>query len=314
MPDIISLGEPLVEFNAEAVGGPRTGSLFSIGFGGDSSNFAVAASRLGGRSGYLTKVGGDSFGGLLQELWHEEGVDGSHVIVDPARPTGLYFIMRYGAASEFVYRRSDSAASTLAATDLPDGWVESARLLHVTGITQAISGSASETVFAAIERARAADTLVCYDPNIRPAIWPIHTARAVARHTISMVDVVLPNLEEGRLLTGYEEPSAIAQEMLELGAPLVVLKMGGSGAIVATEEGLTPIPSLQVRATDPTGAGDTFDAAFAVARVEGRDPVDCAMFASAAASRVVQSLGAVNPIPTRRQADELLEELRAAAA
>jgi len=70
LPDIVSFGEPMVEFNAESVGGPRTGSLFSLGYGGDSSNFAVAASRLGGRSGYLTRVGADHFGALLQDLWH----------------------------------------------------------------------------------------------------------------------------------------------------------------------------------------------------------------------------------------------------
>lgn len=311
MADIISLGEPMVEFNAEAVGGPRAGSLFSTGFGGDSSNFIVAASRLGGRAGYLTKIGSDVFGGMLQQLWHEEGVDASSVIVDEARPTGLYFIMRYGANSEFIYRRSGSAASTLEPSDLPDGWVERAKLLHVTGITQAISPSASDSVFAAIDRARSHRVLISYDPNIRPAIWPLHTARAVARYTIGMVDVALPNLEEGRLLTGYEDPKAITQELLQLGAPLVILKMGGSGAIVASHEEYAAVPSLQVRAKDPTGAGDTFDAAFAVSMVEGRPPVEGATFASAAASEVVQKLGAVTPIPTRRRADELYERLAA---
>lgn len=311
MPDIVSFGEPMVEFNAEAVGGPRTGSLYSIGFGGDSSNFAVAVSRLGGRSGYLTRVGADSFGSLLRQLWHDEGVDASPVIVDEDHPTGLYFIMRYGATSEFVYRRSGSAASKLLPTDLPDGWVENARLLHVTGITQAISASACETVFASIERARAAETIVSYDPNIRPALWPLHTARAVARYTIPLCDVVLPNLDEGRLLTGYEDPKAITQELLALGAPLVVLKMGGSGAIVATADSYEPVSAIPVMAKDPTGAGDTFDAAFAVAWLEGRTPTDAALFAAAAASEVVRSLGAVNPIPARHRVDELCRELGA---
>lgn len=309
MPDIVSFGEPMVEFNAESVGGPRTGSLYSIGFGGDSSNFAVAASRLGGRGGYLARVGADSFGGLLQQLWHEEGVDASHVIVDDTHPTGLYFIMRYGATSEFVYRRAGSAASTLSPADLPEGWIEQAKILHVTGITQAISASACETVFAAIERARAAKTLVSYDPNIRPALWPVHQARAVARYTVPLCDVVLPNLDEGRLLTGYEDPRAITQELLQLGAPLVVLKMGGSGAIVASADEYTAIPAIPVLAKDPTGAGDTFDAAFAVSMLEGRPPVEGAMFAAAAASQVVQNLGAVSPIPTRQRADELFAQL-----
>ena len=313
MSDIVSFGEPMVEFNAEALGGPRTGSLYSIGFGGDSSNFAVAASRLGGRAGYLTRVGADSFGSLLQQLWHDEGVDASQVIVDDVHPTGLYFIMRHGATTEFVYRRTGSAASTLSPSDLPPGWVEQAKILHVTGITQAISQSASDTVFAAIERARAAGTKVTYDPNIRPRLWSLHTARAVARYTVPLCDVVLPNLDEGRLLTGYEDPRAITQELLALGAPLVVLKMGGSGAVVATQDEYIAVPALSVLAKDPTGAGDTFDAAFAVSMVEGRSPADGALFAAAAASQVVKNLGAVSPIPSRHQADELYEELAQSA-
>jgi len=313
MSDIVSFGEPMVEFNAEAIGGPRADSLFSAGFGGDSSNFAVAARRLGGRVGYLSRVGADPFGAMLQQLWHDEGVDASHVIVDEAHPTGLYFILRHGAMTEFQYRRAGSAAAQLAPADLPPGWIESAKLLHVTGITQAISRSAQDTVFEAIDRARGADTIVTYDPNIRPALWPLHTARAIARYTIPLCDVALPNLDEGRLLTGYEEPRAITQELLGLGVDMVVLKMGGSGAVVATADEYIPIQTREVVAKDPTGAGDTFDAGFAVATVEGRSPEDAARFGAAAASRVVQGLGAVSPIPRRREADEVFAELAASA-
>jgi 2-dehydro-3-deoxygluconokinase len=302
----------MVEFNAEALGGPRTGSLFSIGFGGDSSNFAVAARRLGASSGYLTRVGADSFGSLLTQLWHEEGIDSTNVIVDEAHPTGLYFILRHGAMTEFVYRRTGSAASMLSPEDLPDGWVENAKILHVTGITQAISASASDTVFAAITRAKASNTKVTYDPNIRPRLWSLDTARAVAKYTVALCDVILPNLDEGRLLTGYEDPRAITQELLALGVPMVVLKMGGSGAVVATADSYVSVPARSVLAKDPTGAGDTFDAAFAVAMLEGRPAEEGALFAAAAASQVVQNLGAVSPIPSRQQADRLYEELATA--
>lgn len=312
--DIVAFGEPMVEFNAEAVGGPRMGSLYSIGFGGDSSNFAVAASRLGGRSGYLTRVGEDQFGVLLRKMWTAEGVQAEHVITDAEHPTGLYFIVREGTAPEFVYRRAGSAASRLQPADLPDGWIEQARVLHVTGITQAISRSACDTVFAAIERASRASTLVTYDPNIRPKLWSLDAAKAIARYTIPLCDAVLPNLDEGRLLTGHDDPRAITDALLALGAPLVVLKMGGAGAAVATAEGYQAVPALKVRAKDPTGAGDTFDAAFAVALVEGRGPTEAAVFGAAAASQVVQSLGAVNPIPSRHVADALFAELMELAA
>ncbi|TDD96119.1 sugar kinase [Jiangella asiatica] len=314
MPEIVSFGEPLVEFNAESVGGPRPGALYSTGFGGDSSNFAVAVSRLGGDAGYLSRVGDDGFGRMLLELWKTEGVDAGHVVVDPGHPTGVYFILRDGTTAEFVYRRCGSAAAQLTPDDVPPDWIENARLLHVTGITQAIGRGSCDAVFQAIDVARAAGTTVTYDPNIRPQLWPLHEARAVTRYTAGMCDVVMPNLEEGRLLTGREDPHDIADELLELGAPMAVLKMGSAGAVVATAREHVRVPALQVRATDPTGAGDTFNAAFAVALVEGRAVADAARFASAAASHVVQGLGAVNQIPRRRLADRLLGELTAADA
>lgn len=309
MPEIVSFGEPLVEFNAEAIGGPRAGALYSIGFGGDSSNFAVAASRLGGDAGYITRVGEDRFGRMLLELWRDEGVDASRVVVDADHPTGLYFIVRDGTAAEFVYRRTGSAAAQLGPGDIADGWIESATLLHVTGITQAIGRAACDAVFHAVERARSAGTVVTYDPNIRPKLWPLHEARAVTRYTASMCDVVMPNLEEGRLLTDREDPYEIAMELLELGAPLAVLKMGSAGAVVASADDYTRIPAMHVRSIDPTGAGDTFNAGFAVATVEGRSPAEAAMFGSAAAAHVVQGLGAVNSIPQRRLAERLTGEL-----
>jgi 2-dehydro-3-deoxygluconokinase len=312
VPEIVSFGEPLVEFNAESVGGPRQGALYSTGFGGDSSNFAVAVSRLGGDAGYLTRVGDDGFGRMLQELWKTEGVDAGHVVVDPGHPTGVYFIVRDGTAPEFVYRRTGSAAAQLVPGDVPPDWVENARLLHVTGITQAIGRGACDAVFQAVDVARAAGTTVTYDPNIRPQLWPLHEARAIARYTAAMCDVVMPNLEEGRLLTGQEHPEEIAAALLALGAPMVVLKMGSAGAVVATADGCLRVPALPAKATDPTGAGDTFNAAFAVAMVEGRSAAAGAMFASAAASHVVQGLGAVNSIPRRRLADRLLSDLATA--
>lgn len=312
MPEIVCFGEPLVEFNAEAVGGPRAGALYSVGFGGDSSNFAIAAARLGGDSGYLSRVGADRFGQMLLELWRIEGVDASHVVIDSDHSTGLYFIVRDGTAAEFVYRRTGSAAAQLSPGDVPTRWVEDARLLHVTGITQAISRQACDAVFHTVDRAREAGTMVTYDPNIRPKLWPLHEARAVCRYTASMCDVVLPNLEEGRLLTGREDPRSIVMELLELGASLAVLKMGSAGAVVGSADAYVRIPAVQVRALDPTGAGDTFNAAFAVATVEGRSPAAAAMFGSAAASHVVQGLGAVNSVPQRRLADQLTTELAAA--
>ena len=123
--DIICMGEPLVEFNETRPG------LFQQGFGGDTSNCAVAAARQGARVGYLTAVGADAFGDRLLALWQHEGVDTGHVIRDSNHPTGHYFVTHGADGHAFTYHRKGSAASCMRASDLPLGYIGAARMLHV---------------------------------------------------------------------------------------------------------------------------------------------------------------------------------------
>ena len=167
--DIVALGEPLIEFNQTRAADPRA---YVQGFGGDTSNMAIAAARLGARSGYVTRLGGDSFGRLFRELWAEEGVDMRGVAIDADAATGIYFVTHGAQGHEFSYLRAGSAASRMRPETLPLDVVRSARLLHVSGISQAISASACDTVFAAIDEANAAGALVTYDPNLRLKLWP----------------------------------------------------------------------------------------------------------------------------------------------
>src|SRR6476646_8901038 len=167
--DIVALGEPLIEFNQTRAADPRA---YVQGFGGDTSNMAIAAARLGAHAGYVTRLGGDSFGRLFRELWTEEAVDMRGVAIDADAATGVYFVTHGAQGHEFSYLRAGSAASRMRPETLPLDVVRSARLLHVSGISQAISASACDTVFAAIDEASAAGALVTYDPNLRLKLWP----------------------------------------------------------------------------------------------------------------------------------------------
>jgi 2-dehydro-3-deoxygluconokinase len=155
--DIVALGEPLIEFNQAHVEDPDT---YVQGFGGDTSNMAIAAARLGARVGYVTRLGGDAFGRLFRDLWAAEGVDMSGVVTDTDAATGVYFVAHNEHGHEFSYLRAGSAASRMRPDTLPLDVIRSARLLHVSGISQAISASACDTVFAAIDEASAAGALV----------------------------------------------------------------------------------------------------------------------------------------------------------
>jgi len=293
MADIVSLGEPLFEFNQV----PGSDD-YRQGFGGDTSNFAVAAARAGASVAYLTRVGDEPFGRRFVEMWRAEGIDTSAVELDAGAPTGLYFISHGPAGHVFSYRRAGSAASLMRFTDAFAARVASARLLHVSGISQAIGTAACDCVFDAIAHARAHGVRVSYDLNYRPALWPAARARAVAQATIALADVFLPSLDEAKLLFGIDEPRAVIAHAHALGARAVAVKMGARGAIVSDGAAITQVPAPVVDAVDATGAGDCFAGVLAARLVAGDAFADAARAACAGAALSTTGFGAVDPLPT----------------
>jgi 2-dehydro-3-deoxygluconokinase len=298
---MLAIGEPMLEFNSVNDGPLDSATQFAVGYGGDTSNFAVAAARSGARVGYLTRIGDDPFGATLSRLWRDEGVDTSWVIREPGGRTGIYFVSRGRDGHAFTYYRADSPASRLTPADVPEPVVAKARLVHLTGITQAISPSARDAAFHAIALARANDTLVSYDPNFRAALWPMCQAREVILRSLELCDLALPNLDEGRLLTGADSPEQVLAELVALGPKVVVLKMGEAGALVAEAGTVTHVPAHPVTAVDASGAGDTFDGAFTARLLDGATAVDAARYAAVAAALTTTGHGAVRPIPRRAE-------------
>ncbi len=216
---IVALGEPMIEFNQTRAGEPH----YLQGFGGDTSNVAIAAARQGAAAAYLTKIGGDEFGRMLLDLWRSENVDTDGVRLDKPARTGLYFVTHGNDGHQFSYYRADSAASRMTPADLDLDLIRGARFLHVSGISQAISASACETVAAAIAAARTAGVKVCFDSNLRLSLWPLERARAVIHGTVTSSDYFLPSIEDARALTGLEQPGSIVDWYLDAGAKTVLL-------------------------------------------------------------------------------------------
>ena len=301
MSDLLAIGEALVELNQPADGAP-----FVQGCGGDTSNAMIAAARLGADAAYFTAVGADRFGQTLTELWLTEGVDASRIVVNGGAHTGLYFVTHGPDGHSFSYLRAGSAASRIAETDLPVDRIRETKILHVSGISQAISSSAADAVFAAIDIAHDANRLVSYDPNLRLKLWPLRRARAVIHEAMRSCDIALPGLDDALALTAESDPDAIVDFYLRLGARLVVLKLGKSGALVATANGRERIAARPVAAVDATGAGDCFDGAFLAEFVRAADPFAAARFANVAASLSTLGYGAVAPLPRRADVEAAL--------
>src|SRR5690606_9127193 len=188
---------------------------------------------------------------LLLQTWRNEGVDVSGMICDEQANNGLYFVQHTAEGHRFSYARHESAAARMQPVDLQHGLVERSRYLHVSGISLAISTSACDTVFAAMERARHAGTMSCLDANLRVQLWPMSRARAILREAIAQCDVFLPGLDDMASMTGLEQPDAILDWIRTVNdRAIVVLKMGSRGVILDDNATRTPVAPRNVHAVD----------------------------------------------------------------
>jgi len=292
--DILALGEAMVEFNQTS---EASGRLYLQGFGGDTSNFAVSAARQGAQVGVLSALGDDVYGAMLRAMWREEGIDDSGVATDADAFTAIYFVTHDAAGHHFSFFRRGSAASRMTFAQLPIEAFASTRVLHVSGISLAISESARETCFAAMRAARAAGAMVSFDTNFRATLWPLATARAAIDEAIALADICLPSHDDLAALTGLDAPEALIGHCLARGARIVALKHGAAGAWVADATRQVRIAPHPCKPVDATGAGDAFGGAFVARIVAGDDLEGAGRYAAAAAALSTEGYGAVEPIP-----------------
>ena len=302
--DILALGEPMVEFNQTGASDAR---VYLRGFGGDTSNAAIAAARQGARVGYLSAVGDDVYGGMLRALWAREGVDQASVATNPLGFTAVYFVDHDAQGHHFSFFRRGSAASLMRPADLPAQRIAQAKVLHLSGISAAISESACDTCLAAVDIARSAGVQVSFDTNLRLKLWPLARARAVMSEFIRLADICLPSFEDVSAISGLSDPDALADWCLALGAKTVVLKMGSRGALVRDGSRSLVLPAHPCKPVDATGAGDTFGGALLARLVAGDGFEAAARYAGVAAALSTQGYGAVEPIPRTPQVRAALE-------
>lgn len=298
---LLCLGEPMVEFNQTS-----DPDHYLFGHGGDTSNCAIAAARAGANVAYFTALGQDPFGDSLMQLWAHNGVDASHVLRDANAPTGAYFVHHGPEGHSFSYLRANSAASLLGPADMPRDLISGSGIIHLSGISMAISVSACDAVFEAMAVARAAGVSVSFDVNLRLKLWPLPRARALVRHAVEQSDILFAGLDEARLLTGLETEQSILDHYLAAGAKIVALTMGGRGCIVANAAQRESIAGCALECVDATAAGDTFDGNFLADYMKHGDPFRAALFANAAAALSTSGYGAVAPMPTRAQVESFM--------
>jgi len=297
--DIVALGEAMVEFNQRPHEHADDAPLYLQGFGGDTSNAAIAAARAGAQVAYLTRLGQDRWGDRLMDLWQRENVGIQGILREHPAPTGMYFVSHDAQGHHFSYARAGSAASRMQPQDLTH-WADSiaqSQWLHLSGISLAISASACDTAFAAMAHARSSGTRVALDSNLRLSLWPLARAQACIRHAVSLCDLFLPSMEDMTALTGLTQAADIIAWSHAQGAAQVVLKLGADGALASDGKNQQGLAGHAVTAVDATGAGDCFAGNLLARLSAGDDLWSATAYANAAASLSVQGFGAVGPLP-----------------
>ncbi|GAA3159810.1 sugar kinase [Planomonospora alba] len=303
MTDLVTLGETMALFTARRTGLLRHARDFDLGVGGAESNVAIGVTRLGLRAAWIGRVGDDEFGALVRATLAGEHVDVSRAVVDAGAPTGLMVKGRRSAdAVDVRYYRSASAGSRLRPDDLDPGLIRAARVLHVTGITPALSDSARDAVRAAVAEARDAGVFVSLDVNYRRALWTPGAAAAGLRELVAAADAVFATEAEARLFTGGPEsdgPAALARSLAALGPRHVLVKLGARGALAFCDGVVRRAEPYPVTEVDPVGAGDAFAAGWLADRLAGADPERCLATACAAGACAVTASGDWESLPRR---------------
>ncbi|GAA4238597.1 sugar kinase [Actinomadura meridiana] len=306
--DLVTFGETMARLENPVVGPMRHARALDLGVGGAESNVAIGMCRLGGTAAWFGRVGDDEFGRLITTVLAGEGVRLDHTVVDRSAPTALLFKeRRSGTLTRVQYYRKGSAGSRLDPSDVPHDLVRSARVLHVTGITAAISATARQALDDAVETARDAGVPVSLDLNYRQALWTPTEAGDCLRKLVKRADLVFATEQEARLVVpdSGDDLAALAASLGALGPRDVLVKRGAAGVVALCEGDLVVQPAHRVPVIDPVGAGDAFAAGYLAEFVRGRPVADRLDTATAAGAYAVTVRGDWEGLPSRADLDLL---------
>ena len=258
MSDVVTLGETMALVAAPEIGLLRHATSLRLSCGGAESNVAVGVARLGHRVAWIGRVGADEFGVMVRRMLAAEGVE-ARVRVDPDAPTGLMVkYRRTGTVTQVLYYRKGSAGSRLDRSDIDADLIRSARVLHLTGITPALSQTARDAVGYAVEVAAEAGVTVCLDLNYRSKLWSPEQAGPVLAGLVARADILFATEPEARLVVDGTGPAELGRALAALGPGQVVIKRGALGAVAVVDGEALEVLPYPVTEVDPVGAGDAF--------------------------------------------------------
>ncbi|HKT00534.1 MAG TPA: sugar kinase [Rugosimonospora sp.] len=301
-PVAVTLGETMALLGNPRVGPLRHAYTLELSCGGAESNMAIGLSRLGHRVAWIGRVGDDEFGAMVRRTLAAEGVDTRAVVVDPAAPTGLMVkSRRTSALTRVTYYRAGSAGSRLCPQDVDPGLLGAARVLHLSGITPALSESAREATRYAVRLARDSGVTIALDLNYRRLLWPPEQFAAELTGLVRDADVVFATEPEARLLVDGADAEALARGLAGLGPRQVLVKRGERGAVGLVDGVPHTVPPYPVVEVDPVGAGDAFAAGYLCGLLDGEPATARLATAARAGAFAVSVAGDWEGLPDRAE-------------
>ena len=303
--EVVTLGECMaLAFPPEPVGLEES-AVLRLDLAGAESNLCIGLSRLGVKARFISRVGDDPFGRRIRRVLEQEGVDTQALLTTPGAPTGVFFREHFPDGLRRVYYyRAGSAASRFAPEDLQVDWFQGARLVHLTGITPALSPSCAAACQCAIEIARQVGARVSFDPNYRSPLWKPEQARAALLPLVAQTDILLLGHEDAAALFNTQlgiDPmveSEMMRQLAGLGVGLVVLKRGERGACALVGDEIIDTPAVPVQqVVDPVGAGDGFDAGFLAGWLRGDPLLECLRLGTMVGAAAVSVMGDYDGYP-----------------
>ncbi|KGT95140.1 2-dehydro-3-deoxygluconokinase [Erwinia typographi] len=304
--DVVTIGEAMAMFVATEAGELAAAERFVKRIAGAELNVAIGLARLGLKVGWVSRIGDDSFGRFTLQQLEKEGVDHRQVTTDGRYPTGFQLKSKVDDGSDPLveYFRKGSAASHLSAEDFSRDYFGSARHLHLSGVAAALSASSLELSRYAAQEMKQMGKTLSFDPNLRPVLWP--DKREMVRQLnllAGFADWVLPGIGEGKILTGYDQPEAIADFYLDMGVKAVIVKTGCDGAWYKTSQGEKgPVAAIRTEnVVDTVGAGDGFAVGTISALLEGKSLPAAIRRGNKIGSLAIQVIGDSEGLPTRAE-------------
>lgn len=300
-------------FSANESGKLDDASYFSKTVAGAEVNVSIGLSRLGMDVELITRLGEDYFGRYILKFLESEGIGTEFVSFDEKSNTGFMLKSKTEEGDpETAYYRKGSAFSELSIEDLIDLVdFKKVKVLHITGIPSAVSRSVRSTIYYLMGKAKESGTFITFDPNLRPALWEDEeTMKKVLNELATYADVILPGIEEARILTDLEEPDDIAEFYFEKGVKYIVIKMGPSGAYVkGVGKEIVFVPGFKAeKVVDTVGAGDGFAVGIISGYLDGLSLEEAAVRANAIGAIQVQNLGDNEGLPDRKTLLDFIEK------